>query len=87
MRLEAARLYYFPRLRPDVVERRIARLGPGDSVQAAISRMDQGPFARELAEAALRGVEIKLVVHDTKRRVPKGVVRELDRAGVSVRRS
>jgi len=86
VKLEAARLYYFPRLRPDVVERRIARLGPGDSVQAAISHMDQGPFARELAEAALRGVEIKLVVHDTKRRVPKGVVRELDRAGVSVRR-
>lgn len=86
VKLQTARLYFFPRLRPGVVERRIARLGPGDSVQAAISHMDQGPFARQLADAARRGAEIDLVVHDTKRRVPKGVVRELDAAGVNVRR-
>lgn len=85
-KFEDTRLYYFPRLRPDVVDRRIARLGPGDRVQAAISHMDQGPFARQLAEAAERGAEIDLVVHDTARRVPKGVVRDLDRAGVHVRR-
>lgn len=86
VKLEAARLYYFPRLRPGVVERRIARLGPGDRVQAAISHMDQGPFARQLAEAAARGADVELVVHDTTRRVPNGVVRELDRAGANVRR-
>ena len=85
-RFEDARLYYFPRLRPDVVDRRIEKLGPGDRVQAAISHMDQGPFARQLAEAAERGAEIDLVVHETKRRVPRGVVRDLDRAGVNVRR-
>lgn len=85
-KFEDTRLYYFPRLRPDVVDRRIARLGPGDRVQAAISHMDQGPFARQLAAAAERGAEIDLVVHDTARRVPKGVVRDLDRAGVNVRR-
>lgn len=84
--LESARLYFFPRLRPGVVERRIARLGPGDSVQAAISHMDRGPFARQLAEAAERGAEIDIVVHDTKQRVPNGVVKELDKAGVKVRR-
>jgi len=86
VKLETARLYFFPRLRPGVVERRIARLGPGDSVRAAISHMDQGPFARQLAEAARRGAEIDLVVHDTKRRVPKGVVKALDGAGVNIRR-
>jgi len=85
-KFDDARLYYFPRLRPDVVDRRIARLGPGDRVQAAISHMDDGPFARQLAQAAERGAEIDLVVHDTARRVPKGVVRELDRAGVNVQR-
>ena len=79
-----ARLYYFPRLRPDVVDRRIVKLGPGDRVQAAISHIDQGPFARQLAEAAKRGAVIDLVVHDTARRVPKGVVKDLDRAGVNV---
>ena len=86
VKLETARLYFFPRLRPDVVERRIARLGPGDRVQAAISHMDQGPFAHELAEAAERGADVELVVHDTARRVPNGVVRELDRAGASIHR-
>ena len=81
-----ARLYYFPRLRPDVVDRRIARLGPGDSVQAAISHMDQGPFARQLAEAAERGAVINLVVHDTQRRMPTGLFKDLSRAGVTIRR-
>ena len=86
VRLQSVRFYYFPRLRPDVVERRIARLGPGDSVQAAISHMDQGPFAENLAKAAKRGAQIDLVVHDTARRVPTGVVKNLTQAGVHVRR-
>ena len=86
VKLEAARLYFFPRLRPDVVERRIARLGAGDRVQAAISHMDDGPFARTLAAAAARGADVDLVVHETRRRVPNSVVRELDEAGAHVRR-
>lgn len=86
VKLETARLYFFPRLRPDVVERRIARLGPGDRVQAAVSHMDGGPFARSLAAAAARGTDVELVVHETRRRVPNGVVRELDRAGARIRR-
>lgn len=86
VKLEDARLYFFPRLRPDVVERRIARLGPGDSVQAAISHMDDGPFAKTLAAAAARGADVDLVVHETRRRVPSGVVRQLDKAGAQVRR-
>lgn len=86
VKFEEARLYYFPRLRPDVVERRIARLGRGDRLQAAISHMDQGPFARELADAAERGAAVEVVVHETRRRVPGAVVRELDRAGVNIRR-
>ena len=84
--LKSVRFYYYPRLRPDVVERRIARLGPGDRVEAAISHMDQGPFVQQLAEAARRGVDVHLVVHDTARRVPNGVVRTLGDAGVTVRR-
>ena len=48
--------------------------------------MDDGPFARELAAAAKRGAEIDVVVHETPRRVPKAVVRGLDRAGVNIRR-
>lgn len=84
--LKSVRFYYFPRLDPRVVERRVARLRPGDRVQAAISHMDDGPFARELAEAARRGVEVDLVVHETPRRVPQRVVDGLDQAGATVRR-
>lgn len=84
--LKSVRFYYYPRLRPDVIERRIARLRPGDRVQAAVSHMDQGPFALQLAEAARRGVDVDLVVHETARRVPNGVVRALNEAGVNVRR-
>jgi hypothetical protein len=86
VKLETARLYFFPRLRPDVVERRIARLGAGDRVQAAISHMDDGPFAKTLAAAATRGAEVEVIVHETRRRVPNGVVKELDRAGATIRR-
>lgn len=78
--------YYYPRLRTDVVERRLARLGPGDQVRAAVSHMDKGPFAAELVKAAERGAKVELVVHDTRRRVSKGVVSELRDAGVEIRR-
>ncbi|MBU1378437.1 MAG: phospholipase D family protein [Alphaproteobacteria bacterium] len=84
--LVSVRFYYFPRFSPRVVERRLARLRPGDRVQAAVSHMDDGPFARELAKAARRGVRVDVVVHDTARRVPPAVVRDLDAAGASIRR-
>lgn len=85
-RVGAFAFYYFPRLRPDVVERRLGRLGPGDEVRAAVSHMDKGPFANRLMEAARRGARIELVVHDTHRRVPRDVVTELRGAGVEVLR-
>jgi phosphatidylserine/phosphatidylglycerophosphate/cardiolipin synthase-like enzyme len=83
---EDVAFYFFPRLRPDVVERRIARLGPGDEVRAAVSHMDKGPFAARLMAAAQRGAKVELVVHDTRRRVPRGVVTDLRRSGVEVLR-
>lgn len=84
--LKSVRFYYFPRLRPDVVERRVARLGPGDQVRAAISHMDDGALATALASAARRGVDVELIVHDTERRVPRAVVADLNDAGAQVRR-
>lgn len=78
--------YYFPRLRTDVVVRRLSRLGPGDEVRAAVSHMDRGPFSTRLMEAARRGVRVELVVHDTKRRVPRDVVSDLRRSGAEVLR-
>ncbi|WP_293897809.1 phosphatidylserine/phosphatidylglycerophosphate/cardiolipin synthase family protein [Phenylobacterium sp.] len=79
-------LYFYPRLRSDVVERTLAHLGPGDSVRAAVSHMDDGGFAQGLGAAARRGAKIQLIVHDTTRRVPEAVVLGLRRAGVAVQR-
>lgn len=86
VRLGLTRIYNFPRLRPGVVERSLAGLGSGDQVQAAVSHVEQGPFVARLAQAARRGAQVELVVHDTRRRVPDGVVADLGRAGVVVRR-
>ncbi|CAN7440793.1 phospholipase D-like domain-containing protein [Phenylobacterium sp. LjRoot225] len=86
VRLGATTLYFFPRLRPGVVERGLSRLGPGDHVRAAVSHVERGPFTARLTEAARRGARVELVVHDTRRRVPDPVVAGLSRAGVVVRR-
>jgi len=86
VRLTHATLYYYPRLRPDVVERSIADLGPGDTLQAAVSHMGRSEFTENLARAAERGAKVELVVHDTRRRVPDDVVADLGKAGVRVQR-
>ena len=86
VRAGPATLYFFPRLQPNIVELHLAGLGPRDSVRAAVSHLGNGPFASALASAARRGVQVKLVVHDTERRVPDGVVTDLARSGVSIQR-
>jgi len=79
-------VYFFPRLRPDVVERHVAGLGRDDSVRAAVSHLGNGPFASALASAARRGARVELIVHDTERRVPDGVINDLARSGASIQR-
>jgi phosphatidylserine/phosphatidylglycerophosphate/cardiolipin synthase-like enzyme len=86
VRLDGVTLFFFPRLRNDVVERTLAQLGPGDEVRAAVSHMDGGVFAQRLVQASRRGAKVELVVHETRRRVPEGVVKELRGAGVAIRR-
>lgn len=86
VRLETTTLYYFPRLNPAGVGRSVRKLGPGDVVQAAISHLSSGLLTRALAQAAKRGARVELIVHDTERRVSNGVVADLVRAGVSIRR-
>jgi hypothetical protein len=79
-------LYFYPRLNTNVVEHSLARLGPGDAIEGAVSHMGPGPFATAVEAAARRGVKVELAVHDTERRVPDGVVESLTRAGVDVHR-
>ncbi|RVT90790.1 phospholipase D-like domain-containing protein [Sphingomonas crocodyli] len=78
-------LYFYPRLRADIVEDEVDRLDRGDRLWAAISHL-KGDMVGRLARAAKRGAEILLVVHDTERRVPEVSVRRLSAAGVHIRR-
>jgi len=81
-----ARLYFYPRIVPLVVEPSIAMLPRTGSVRAAISHLKKGPLTWALAQAARRGVSIDLLVHDTERRVSPAAFTLLDRAGVRIRR-
>lgn len=86
VRADMTSLFFFPRLSAGVVESSVGKLRPGDQVRAAVSHVEPGPFTNSLAEAARRGVSVRLVVHDTRRRVPPAVVRDLSQAGVAIRR-
>jgi len=85
-RLPELTLFFYPRLRPGVVDRKLRELGPGDTVRAAISHMDRGPFSQRLAQAAQRGAKVELIVDDARRRVSDDVVVDLEGAGVDIRR-
>lgn len=79
-------LYLFPRLRTSIAEPAIAKLGRGDRICGALSHVKPGPFTQALGAAAARGAEVNLIVHDTERRVPEAMLRQLAEQGIRVRR-
>jgi hypothetical protein len=78
-------LFFYPRLRTDVVESALDQLGPGDRLCAAISHL-KGDAIGTLEDAAERGAKINLIVHDSERRVPQSAVDRLTRDGIEIRR-
>jgi hypothetical protein len=78
------RLYFYPRLRPLIVERAIAQLIAGDRFRGAISHLKKGEFTNRLQLAVERGASVELLVHDTERRVPSELVEEMLGAGIRV---
>ncbi|MFL6749552.1 MAG: phospholipase D-like domain-containing protein [Sphingomicrobium sp.] len=80
------RLYFFPRMLSLAAEPAIARMGKRDRLRGAISHLKKSPLTRVLAFAARRGAAIDLLVHDTERRVPSGLVARLEGAGIRIRR-
>jgi hypothetical protein len=80
------RLYFYPRLRPSPAEGEIAQLGHGDRLRGAISHLKEGELTGQLQGAAGRGVAIELLVHDTERRVPSELVRDLSSADMRITR-
>lgn len=82
----ATELFFYPRLRTQIVEPDIATLRAGDRVQAAISHMKRGSFIAAIEAARAKGVAVDLFVHATERRVPSRLVAELAAQGISITR-
>ncbi|MGE0583484.1 MAG: phosphatidylserine/phosphatidylglycerophosphate/cardiolipin synthase family protein [Steroidobacteraceae bacterium] len=80
------RMYFYPRLRTRVVEREIAMLGKGARLTGAVSHLKPDSFSTVIERAARRGVAVRLLVHDTERRVPAALVATLAAAGVEIAR-
>ncbi len=83
---ESATAWFYPRLCPNVIDRGLAGLGDGDRVRGAISHLKAGPLTAALISGARAGASIRLIVHDTVRRVPEAIITELSDAGVDIAR-
>lgn len=83
---EQATAWFYPRLRPAVIDRHLEALQPGSIIRGAISHLKRGFLADKLIQAARIGVNVRLIVHDTERRVPAAAVTALKDAGVEIAR-
>jgi len=81
-----AHAWFYPRLRPAVVDRHLGALEDGARIFGAISHLKSGVFVKCLFEAARKGAAVRLLVHDTERRVPQATVDALSDAGIAITR-
>jgi len=65
-----SRIYLFPRLRRDVLRRKLLTLPSGTILRMAISHLNNVEIAKTLLHLTKKGVEIEILTHDTERRVP-----------------
>lgn len=86
VRGEQATAYFYPRLKTGIINAEVETLGAGDRISGAISHLKKGKLVDGLIAAAGRGVSVRLVVHDTERRVPEATVTALARAGIAITR-
>jgi hypothetical protein len=78
-----AQAWFYPRLDVSIVEKALA--GAAD-VAGCISHLKKGALVDCLTRAARGGARVRLLVHDTSRRVPEGTVAALRGGGVEIRR-
>ena len=83
---KSMQLYFYPRLRTRVVESEIATLDPGARLTGAVSHLKADSFSKAIERAVRRGVAVRLLVHDTERRVPGALITTLVTAGVEIAR-
>ena len=78
-----ATAWFFPRYQVSIAER---RLGGAAEVRGCISHLKPGSLVERLKAEARRGARIRLMVHDTSRRVPEATVSELRQCGIEISR-
>jgi phosphatidylserine/phosphatidylglycerophosphate/cardiolipin synthase-like enzyme len=66
-------IYLFPRLRRDLLRRKLLTLPKGTVLRMAISHLNDKEIGKTLLQLAKRGVEIEILAHDTERRVPRWI--------------
>lgn len=86
LRSAESSIWLFPRLQSRVIDHHLAGLGSGCRIRGAISHLKTGSLSRQLGAAVSRGAAVRLLVHDTERRVPEEVVAVLEAAGVAIDR-
>jgi phosphatidylserine/phosphatidylglycerophosphate/cardiolipin synthase-like enzyme len=77
---EGTRIYLFPRLRRNVLLRKLARLPAGTALRMAVSHLNDKGVGKTLCRLAHRGFKITVLCHDTERRVPRWVEQQLENA-------
>ncbi len=82
----STRMWCYPRLHNVRLERELDLLARGDRLDGAISHLKPDRLSERIAAAARRGAEVRLIVHDTERRVPQESVQEIEQAGGRVTR-
>lgn len=83
---DGTRFWFYPRLDTGIIDGALVGLGEGATIRGAISHLKRGFLAERLAAAAQAGAAIRLIVHDTERRVPEAAVTALAEAGVAIAR-
>lgn len=78
-----ATAWFFPRFDPSLVDRGLVG---ARRITGCISHLKKGALIDRLRQAAQSGAQVRLLVHDTSRRVPEGAISALSDAGVEVRR-
>ncbi|MEJ7925242.1 phospholipase D-like domain-containing protein [Sphingobium sp. AN641] len=78
--------WFYPRLRPAIIDRHLATVSQGARIEGAISHLKKGFLVDGLIAAARRGVDVRILVHDTERRVPGATVAALAGAGIEIAR-
>lgn len=85
IRAKETTIYFYPRIRTNIVERSILGVDKA-RITGTISHLKKRGLANVLARVARSGGDVRLIVHDTERRVPEAVFEYLRDAGVHLLR-